>query len=383
MNIDEIRAGMPALSQLLQVNSGTKGICAGPVVEALVENTRRIESGGYAAYCELMAEAASARDRLAGLFHCAPSELALTGNATVSLNVALSLPWEKWGEPVDVLISDHEYPTTNLVFGYLEKIGKARLIRFTLSEDTNVMLASLEQNATAKTRLVVASHVCCNTGLRTDPKAITDWARGRGIISYIDGAQAAGQFPIDLHEIGCELYITNGHKWLFGPNGVGLLYVKSGFEDELTPLMVGAGTMSFSHHGEWTAGAQRFELTATRPAQVFATMHAALDWLEGLGFDNVWARQRQLTEYVKRRVLEQPERFTLLTPLPFEQSSALASIQITGKTGEQIGAFAGTMLTEKRAFLRPVPEFDALRLSMAYYNTEDDYERTFALLREL
>ena len=270
-----------------------------------------------------------------------------------------------------------------MVFGYLEKIGKARLIRYTLSEDTEAMLASLEKNVTPKTRLVVASHVCCNTGLRTDPKAIAAWAGARGIVSYIDGAQAAGQFPIDLHDIGCDLYITNGHKWLFGPNGVGLLYIKNGFETELTPLMVGSGTMNFSHYGEWAAGAQRFELTATRPAQVFATMHAALDWLEGLGFENVWARQRYLTDYVKRRVLEQPERFTLITPLPFEQSSALASIQITGKSGDALGAFAGKMLTEKRAFLRPVPEFDALRLSMAYYNTEDDYERTFKLLTNL
>ena len=78
-----------------------------------------------------------------------------------------------------------------------------------------------------------------------------------------------------------------------------------------------------------------------------------------------------------------PERFTLITPQEFEKSSALASITITGKTGEQIGAFAGKMLHEKRAFLRPVPEFDALRLSMAYYNTEDDFERTFAMLAEM
>ena len=70
INIEEIRGGMPALSQMLQVNSGTKGICAGPVVDALVENTRRIEAGGFTAYCDLMREAASARDRLAAFFHC-------------------------------------------------------------------------------------------------------------------------------------------------------------------------------------------------------------------------------------------------------------------------------------------------------------------------
>ncbi|MBB6052081.1 aminotransferase class V-fold PLP-dependent enzyme [Armatimonas rosea] len=385
MNIDQIRAGMPALTEILQVNSGTKGICAAPVVEALLENTRRVEVGGYLGYCEIQQKAATARARLAGVFGCDDSELAFTGNATVSLNVALALPWEHWGAggPVDVLISDHEYPTTNMVFGYLEKIGKARLIRFVLSEDFETMQESLEAQVTAGTKLLVGSHVCCNTGLRTDAKALSDWARARGIVSYIDGAQAAGQFPINLHALGCDLYITNGHKWLFGPNGVGLLYVRAGFEDELTPTMVGMGTMDFSNHGSWAPGAQRFDLAATRPAQVLATMHAALDWLEGLGFENLWARQKALTDHVKGRILEMPERFTLLTPLEFEKSSALTSIQIAGKTGEQIGAFAGKMLEEKRAFLRPVPEFDALRLSMAYYNTEEDFERAFAMLAEL
>lgn len=385
MNIEAIRAGMPALTESLQVNSGTKGICAAPVVEALLENTRRVEVGGYIGYCEMQQRAASARARLAAFLGCGSSELAFTGNATVSLNVALALPWERWGAggPVDVLLSDHEYPTTNMVFGYLEKLGKARLIRYTLSEDFETMRESLEAQVTAGVKLLVASHVCCNTGLRTDAKALADWARARGIVSYIDGAQAAGQFPIDLHALGCDLYITNGHKWLFGPNGVGLLYVRAGFEDELTPTMVGMGTMDFTQHGRWLPGAQRFDLEATRPAQVLATMHAALDWLEGLTFESVWARQRALSEYLKGRILEQPDRFTLLTPHAFEQSSALVSVTLAGKTGEQIGAFAAKMLQERRAFLRPVPEFDALRLSTAYYNTEEDFERTFAMLTEL
>ena len=141
--------------------------------------------------------------------------------------------------------------------------------------------------------------------------------------------------------------------------------------------------MDFSNHGAWAPGAQRFDLEATRPAQTLATMHAALDWLEKLGFESIWARQKALTDHVKQRLLEMPERFSLLTPLDFEKSSALASIQIKGKTGAQIGAFAGKMLQERRAFLRPVPEFDALRLSMAYYNTEDDFERAFEMLTEL
>lgn len=380
MNVAEIRSGMPALHSLLQLNSGTKGICAAPVVEALIELTRELEDG-YAGYRRVMVKADRARARLAAFLGASDGELAFTSNASVSLNVALSLPWHEWPAPADVLISDHEYPTTNLLFGYLEKIGKARLIRFPLDGGPE----ALERAATPNTKLLVASHADCNTGLRIDPAPLCDWARERGVVSFIDGAQAAGQFPLDLHALGCDLYITNGHKWLFGPNGVGLLYVRGGFEEQLTPQLIGSGTMDFFEPGRWLPGARRFELTATRPAQTLAAMDAALTWHESLPIEQ---RQKELTAHVKKRILEQPERFRLLTPLEWERSSALASIQFLQRDGSVVpGAkileFCGRMLTENVAFLRPVPEFDALRLSMAYYNTEEEYEHFFDLSESL
>lgn len=386
--IADFRASLPAFD-ILQVNTGTKGICAPSVIDSLVDRTRRIEAGGYAAYAEMQREAASARDRLAAFLGSDSCELAFTGNATESLNAALALPWERWGTPVDVLISDHEYPTTNLVFGFLKQTGRVNLIRYPLETDPEALLDAVEGRVTPNTRVVVASHVDCNTGRRPDVAALSKWARDRGIVSFIDGAQAAGQFPIDLHAIGCDLYVTNGHKWLYGPNGVGLLYVRAGFEEEMLPGWVGSGTMHFRPDHEydgppgWTAGALRFELTATRPAQVLATMHAALDAYESWGAGAIEARQRAIADHLRRRILDQPERFTLLSPEPWERGSALVSIGIRGVTGEQIARFCGEVLERRLAFLRPVPEFDALRISAAYYNVEDDYERLFDLLAEL
>jgi selenocysteine lyase/cysteine desulfurase len=387
IQVQEARASVPALHAMLQVNTGTKGLTAQPVIDALITLARRMEeTEGYAGMSKVQAESLAARARLARFLGCDDSELAFTGNATESLNIALSVRWDQWPCPVDVLISDHEYPTTNMLFGYLSQIGKVNLIRFTLSEDADVMLTSLEEHCTPNTRMVVASHVDCNTGLRIDAKALCDWCREKGVISYIDGAQAVGQFPINLHEIGCDLYISNGHKWLFGPNGVGLLYVKSGFEETLTPLCVGTGTMHFDPRGiyegepKWVAGAQRFELLATRPAYVFAAMHAALDWYEHFGEGAIAWRQQELTAQIKARLLEMPDRFRLITPLSWEQSSALASFQIHGVSGERILAFCNTQYQQKRAFIRAVPEFDAIRLSMAYYNTLEEYEILWKML---
>jgi selenocysteine lyase/cysteine desulfurase len=386
-DIARARAALPAVQARLELNAGTKGLTAAPVIEALNELTLQAELDGFTGYSIVQQKADAARARLAHLLGAEDDELAFTENASHSLNVAaMSLRWDDLrpapGVPVDVLISDHEYPTTNLLFHYLEQVGRARLVRFRLSADIEEVIASLDAQVTDETRLVVASHVDCNTGLRADAKAICAWCRKRSLISYIDGAQALGQFPVDLHDMGCDLYVTNGHKWLFGPNGVGLLYIRRGFVEQMEPPIIGLGTIHFDLPVRWTDGTRRFELTATRTAQVFAAMDAALDWLEGFGWSAIEARQKALTAWVKGRIQEMPDYFRLICPLEWERSSALATVQIPGKSGQEIGEFCARMLTEGRAFLRPVPEFDGLRLSMAYYNIESEYERLFGMLRD-
>ena len=386
--VSTFRAQVGAFS-MLQVNAGTKGICHPKTTAALLDWTRRVEDGGYEGYVAAQEAALTARDRLAAFCNAKPTEVAFTGNATVSLNIAMDLPWHRWYAPVDVLISDHEYPATNMVFGYLQQRGKIRIIRYGLSTDTETLIANLERARTPNTKVMVLSHVCCNTGKRTDAAAASAWAREHGVMSYIDGAQALGQIPVDLDAMGCDLYITNGHKWLGGPNGVGLLYVRDGFENEMWPVHVGHGMMPFTPDNEYfgepvfAPGAHRFELMATRPAQTFATMHTALDVIQELGLENIRKRQELLSDHIKQSVLEQPDRFELISPLSFDVSSALVSIRIKGVSGTEINAFAGKVLAEKRAFLRPVPEFDALRISAAYYNVPDDYERLWALLSDL
>jgi L-cysteine/cystine lyase len=386
-DVARARQAIPVLAKTLYLNTGTSGLPAQPVIDKLIELTRECELGGLPAYYEISEQAAQARNRLADFIGANADELAFTYNASHSLNAAMWLQWDELrrapGQPVDVLISDHEYPTTNMIFKYLEQAGKAHLIRFKLSPCAGEMLESLNANATGATRLLVASHVDCNTGLRADVKAISAWCRSRGIISYMDGAQAVGQFNVDVHDIGCDLYISNGHKWLYGPNGVGLLYVRKEFLEQLDAPMVGAGTIVWDTPIKFVDAASRFELQATRPVQVFAAMNAALDWYESFGMARIEARMRELSDYFKRRVLEQPERYTLICPLPWEESSAMASIQFRGKSAEQVGEFCGRMYRTGKAILRPVGDgFDAARMSMAYYNVEDEYERFFKICEE-
>lgn len=384
-DIARARAAIPLLNETLYLNTGTAGLTAQPVIEAMLDLARRMEAGGLAAYYDIQSQAVAARNRLAALLGADEDEMAFTWNASHSLNIALQVRWDALrpapDQPVEVLFSDHEYPTTNMIFRYLEQTGAIRLARYTLSADTDEMLAGLNAVATDRARVLVASHVDCNTGLRADVKALCAWCRERGIVSFIDGAQAIGQFSINLHDIGCDIYIGNGHKWLYGPKGVGMLYVRRGMLHLFNPPMVGSGTITWQEPIAFVDSAARFELTATRPAYVFAAMNAALDWFESFGQAAIERRMRELSDYFKRRVLEQADRYTLICPVPWEQSSAMASIRFPGKGIDEISAFCGRMLQERKAVLRPVGDgFSAIRVSTAYYNIEDEYEQLFHLL---
>lgn len=384
-DIARARSAIPLLNETLYLNTGTAGLTAQPVIDAMLDLARRMESGGLAAYYDIHSQALAARNRLAALLGANQDEMAFTYNASHSLNIAMQVRWDALrtmsDQPVEVLFSDHEYPTTNMIFRYLEQSGAIRLVRYTLSANTDEMLDSLNAVATGHPRMLVASHVDCNTGLRADVKTLCAWCKERGIVSFIDGAQAIGQFHIDLHDMGCDIYIGNGHKWLYGPKGVGLLYVRKEMLDLFKPPMVGSGTITWEDPIAFVDSAARFELAATRPAYVFAAMNAALDWLDSFGQTAIERRMRELSDYFKRRVLEQPNRYTLICPVPWEQSSAMASIQFAGKTAEDINAFCSRMMQERKAALRPVGDgFNAIRISTAYYNIEDEYERLFHLL---
>ena len=101
-------------------------------------------------------------------------------------------------------------------------------------------LARIEALITPRTRVIQVSHLTAPTGILMPVKEIAAMARARGIWFHIDGAQSAGAFPFDLHEIGCDSYGTSGHKWLGATHGTGFLYINKNRLDEVMPTEVGA-----------------------------------------------------------------------------------------------------------------------------------------------
>jgi L-cysteine/cystine lyase len=261
-------------------------------------------------------------------------------------------------------------------------------------------LLNIRQAITSRTRLLATSHVTSQAGIRVPGKEICALCREFGILVLLDGAQAVGQFPIDLKAIGCDFYTGNLHKWLLGPKGTGFFYVTQEFLSEtsstmatqtpacggrmekvnLLPTWVGAGSGRFDIQKGLapSLSAQRFEY-GTRDFGKYAGISPLLDWFETLGWGNVEEQLRELSTFLKLELKRNP-RIRLLTPTQWELASAMTTFALAGVSGNEISR---RLWDSHRVLVRTVGEFDAVRISTAVFNTGEEVELLLRLIREL
>lgn len=376
-----VRSAFAGVRDVVYLNTGTVGIRPEPVVDRLLAATAQLEAGGVAAYGELPREADRARAGIAAVTGAEPDEIGLCGNATDAVNwVTAGLAWREGDE---VLLSSQEHPAMLWPWTYLRQRVGVVLRRFPVTHDADAMLESVRRLLTPRTRVIATSHVSSETGTRVPVRELAAFAASHGVLTMIDGAQAVGNIPVDVRELGCDFYAANGHKWLCGPNGTGFLWAPLDRMAMLWPAHVGAGSAARFDEGtglELHPGGKRFEF-GTRDYARWAGMKAALDWLEGLGgVATTERRERELASYVRREVRKRAG-WVLHTPEAWEHSSALTTFSIPGHGPRELHDCLGQR--EPRILTRVVSPFDALRISTHYYNDESDVERLLGALDEI
>ncbi|MBC2835536.1 cysteine desulfurase [Paragemmobacter straminiformis] len=153
-----------------------------------------------------------------------------------------------------------------------------------------------------RTRLVAVTHMSNVLGTVVDVAAICRGARDKGVPVLVDGSQAAVHMPVDVQAIGCDFYAITGHK-LYGPSGSGAVYVRAERQAEMRPF-IGGGDMIREVGREaitWNDPPMKFE--AGTPSIVSQTaMGVALDYMMGLGMENIAAHERRLRDYARSRL---------------------------------------------------------------------------------
>lgn len=384
-----LRRELPGLERGVYLNTGTQGPSPHAVTRRLFELYEAWQAAGPGnpeVYIATAKASLAAKEPLGAFFGVTGEELALTGNATDGINiVANGIQWKAGDE---VIISDQEHPAGLLIWLHLRQtrgigIRIARL-SFRSPSQTVEEVASL---ITPRTRLVAMSHVTCQTGLRVPAGEITEVAHGKGVPVMFDGAQSVGQFPLDLHSLGCDFYSFNGHKWLLGPAGTGALFVSKEALVELLPDRVGDGSHEAYAYGEdgyltYDRTAHRFEF-GTRCHPLWQAWPEALAFLGRVGLDRIEGRGRELSRRL-REGLRAVKGVSLVGPdaavVSPEMATALVSFRLEGMGGE---AFQENLARRFRVVTRPVRELEATRFSCAFFNTEEEIDKAIEAVKTL
>ncbi len=305
------------------------------------------------------------RQQVADLFSVSAEEIALIHNTTEGMNlIARSFDLAPGDE---VILADHEHASGTIPWEVWQETKGIQLVRPTLPilPDSVEEIVDIYRKAiTPKTKVISMCHIINTNGMILPVKEVSKMAQEKGILVAVDGAQSAGMFQIDLHDLGCDFYTASAHKWLFSPKGIGVFYAKEVSQHYLKPLMVARGYKDKS--------IRRLENYNTRNLPELLGLGAAVAFHQEIGKEKIHQRSYELKNYFRSKIADNP-KFKLKTPSNDSLSSAIQVVEVIGKDVSEIKA---RLIDEFNIDCRPMTKFElnALRLSFAIYITKKDID---------
>jgi len=374
--LQELRRELPTLADHVYLNTGTAGPLPRRTARVMTEELERelsLGRGNLATLERVLEHRARVRSLVARLLGADITEIALTHNT--SEGIGLVLAGTDWREGDEILTTTLEHDAVTVPLGLLGARHPGVSVRFVdigLGDRGPETLASA---LTARTRLVVLSHVVYPTGVVLPVAEIARLAHQVGAAVLVDGAQAAGAMPVDVHALGADYYTVSGQKWLCGPEGTGALVVAASRIEE---LRAAGGYFAAEHHdhrGNVTLhpDARRFEVgMMNRPS--IAGFASSLAWiLDEVGVGRAFDHSVMLAGRCRERLAALPG-VALVTP-PTADGPLLA-FDLPAFSPQQLAGAAFLLGTEERILCRSIdhPPY-ALRVSLGFFNTEDEVDR--------
>ncbi len=351
------------------VNLNNGGVSPSPrmVTEAFVRYTWQQEDAtAYTMWQILEPQSETVRTGLAEVFGCSAEEIAITRNASESLEILLMGLDFKSGD--EILTSTQDYPRmiTTLKQRELREGLKLNLIKIPLAPSNLDDIASaFEKAVTPKTKLILVSHQINLTGQILPVKKICEMARSKGIETIVDGAHAFAQFDFKRDDLGCDYYGTSLHKWIYAPKGTGMLYVKKDKVAKVWALM--------ASEDKNKNDIRKFEEIGTHSAAMRLAIGEAILFHNAIGGKRKEERLRYLSRYWMNKLKDVP-KVGFNTSFDPKQSCAIANFKIDGIDPVAIGSY---LMSKHKIFTTPIvhEEFTGIRITPNVYTTLWELDR--------
>jgi cysteine desulfurase/selenocysteine lyase len=388
----DVRADFPILSRkvegrrLVYLDSAATAQKPAAVIEAVDAFYRRHNAPIHRSVYRLAEEATEsfegARRQVAAFTGGDAETTIFTANATEAINL-VAYAWGRENvQAGDVLLLTKMEHHSNIVpWQLLAQETGAQIRYLDVGEDGGLSLDQLDEElASGRVRLVAVAHVSNVLGTINPVGEIATRARAAGALSLVDGAQGIPQLPVDVAAVGADFYAWTGHKAL-GPTGIGVLHGRRELLEEMRPF-VGGGHMIKSvglDSSTWNDLPWKFEAGTSQIAEA-AGLRAAVDYLAGLGMENVRAHERELTRYALERIAELPD-VRVVGPPSAEDRGGVISFDVAGVHSHDVAELLGREAVCVRAghhcaqpLMRELGVVATARASFAPYNVREDVD---------
>ncbi len=225
-------------------------------------------------------------------------EIIFTKGATEAINLIASSYGEKFiKEGDEILITELEHHSNYVPWHFLRQKKGAKIKFAPINNKGEVKIDEISKLVNPKTKIIAITHISNVTGTILPIKKIVDLAKEKKIPVLVDGTQGAPHLKIDMQELGCDFYAISCHK-MYGPNGLGILYAKKKWLDELPPYQGGGGMISevLKEKITFASTPTKFEAGTMQTAEVVA-FSESIKFIEKLGIKNIQDHENEIMEY--------------------------------------------------------------------------------------
>ncbi|WP_312974594.1 cysteine desulfurase SufS [Atlantibacter sp.] len=393
-NVEQVRADFPVLTRevngqpLAYLDSAASAQKPNAVIDAQSELYRHGYAAVHRGIHTLSAEATermeNVRSQVARFIGAkSPEEIVFVRGTTEGINLVAN----SWGMSAvsagdNIIISTMEHHANIVPWQMLCKRTGAELRVIPLNQDGTLKLEQLPALIDANTKLLAITQVSNVLGTENPVAEMIKLAHQSGVKVLIDGAQAVMHHAIDVTALDCDFYVFSGHK-LYGPTGIGVLYVKEAILQAMPPWEGGGAmiaTVSLTEGTTWTAAPWRFEAGTPNTAGIIG-LGAAIEYVGKIGLENIGEYEQTLMCYALDELAKVPD-LTLYGP-----ASRLGVIAFNlGKHhAYDVGSFLdnyGIAVRTGHHCAMPLMDFYGVpamcRASLAMYNTEEEVDRLVA-----